>query len=60
MAKGYGGQDIIVWSEQQMVIVITDWDMQQPDKPQEIVGKYIYRGYRKVAYVQRFARTVEW
>lgn len=41
LARGAGGQNIIVWPEQEVVIVITAWNMQRPNKPQEIFDKYI-------------------
>jgi len=41
LARGAGGQNIIVWPEKNTVVVITAWNMQQPNKPQVIFEKYI-------------------
>jgi CubicO group peptidase (beta-lactamase class C family) len=41
IARGHGGQNIIVWPEKQMVVVITAWNMQQPNKPLQIFDEYI-------------------
>lgn len=41
MARGAFGQNIIVWPAKQLVVVITAWNMQQPNKPQVIFDKYI-------------------
>ncbi|MBI1342181.1 MAG: serine hydrolase [Terrimonas sp.] len=40
MARGAGGQNIIVWPERKWVLVITAWNRQQPNKPQSILDKY--------------------
>lgn len=41
LARGAGGQNIIVWPEKDVVVVITAWNMQRPNKPQEIFEKYL-------------------
>lgn len=41
LARGAGGQNIIVCPEKNLVVVITAWNMQQPNKPQSIFDKYI-------------------
>lgn len=40
MARGAGGQNIIVWPEEDMVVVITAWNPQQSNKPQMIFDRY--------------------
>ncbi|MBK6544615.1 MAG: serine hydrolase [Saprospiraceae bacterium] len=41
LARGAGGQNIIVYPNKKMVVVITAWNMQRSNKPQEIFDKYI-------------------
>lgn len=41
LARGAGGQNIIVYPEKNLVVVTTAWNMQAPNKPQEIFDKYI-------------------
>ncbi len=41
MARGAGGQNIIVWPEKEMVVVITAWNIRQSNKPQMIFDQYI-------------------
>lgn len=41
IARGAGGQNIIVWPAKEMVIVITAWNMQQPNKPQAVFERYL-------------------
>lgn len=40
LARGAGGQNIIVYPDKEMVVVITAWNLQRPNKPQEIFDKY--------------------
>ncbi|MBK9270357.1 MAG: serine hydrolase [Saprospiraceae bacterium] len=41
LARGAGGQNIIVSREENMVVVITAWNAQQPNKPQRIYENYL-------------------
>jgi len=41
LARGAGGQNIIVDRKRKWVVVITAWNMQQPNKPQMIYDKYL-------------------
>lgn len=40
LARGAGGQNLIVEEKRKLVIVITAWNMQQPNKPQLIYDRY--------------------
>lgn len=41
LARGAGGQNIIIWPEKQMVVVITAWNIQMSSKPLRIFHDYI-------------------
>lgn len=41
LARGAGGQHIIIDKKNQVVVVITAWNMQQPNKPQFIYERYL-------------------
>ena len=41
LARGAGGQNIIIWPEKKIVVVITGWNIDKPNKPEEIFDKYI-------------------
>ncbi len=41
LARGTGGQNIIVWPEQNIVCVITAWNLQRPNFPQTIFDRFI-------------------
>lgn len=43
LARGMGGQNIIVDPAQKMIVVITAWNASRPNKPQEIFDRYIYK-----------------
>lgn len=43
LARGAGGQIIQVNPALNQIIVITAWNMQQPNKPQSIIDAYIYK-----------------
>ena len=43
LARGAGGQTILVWPAQQMVVVTTAWNLQRPVKPEEIFYRYIVK-----------------
>lgn len=42
LARGAGGQNIIVDKKNNTVVIITAWNMQQPNKPQAIYDRYLY------------------
>ncbi|MCB0607923.1 MAG: serine hydrolase [Lewinella sp.] len=44
LARGAGGQNIIVWPEREMVVVITAWNLQQSNRPQVIFDDYMLTG----------------
>jgi len=41
MARGAGGQNIVVWPEKKAVVVITVWNLQQSGKPLRIFNDFI-------------------
>lgn len=41
LARGAGGQNIIVVPEKKWVVVITAWNVERPNKPQSIFDKYL-------------------
>ncbi len=48
LARGAGGQNIIVSPEQNMVVVITAWNMQQPNKVQTIFENYLQNNINEI------------
>lgn len=43
LARGAGGQNIAIIRNENMVVVITAWNMQQPNKLQTIIDKYLLK-----------------
>lgn len=41
LARGAGGQNIIVWPDRNTVVVITAWNLRQSNKPQVIFDRYL-------------------